>query len=336
MGFGVTGCTDAPTGTLSFTSDNVCYDADDRENMCVPIGEGQVAYLEKVERDSFTLGGGNLYLSADERYLTETQRAYAFDPTQFGGQSVKGKIRLWNGAKQDTFQVDMDKVCWVGFTKLVKSGPPVMIVAAKDPCSNALILNDSIPADTAYVIAKAGECTVASGGVGIMVIESNIIDPSNQVNLLSSTPALRPWIEERYPELEVPNTINTSWLFPMGEIPSADRPIMPPLQMGGGSADFPADCGMRAFIESNLRNTIWSSSPCFILDDSYQVSYCTELERVKIGKKPGVPTGVADIKADWLLSADCPVKFERVNGEIHVFLPASGCAAGVGCAGSLN
>jgi hypothetical protein len=316
---------------ITFQDGKICDVPAAGEAQCADLGPGQMVIFQLGDSGKMQLKSVPYTLKPQMEWLKKTGRAYPFAAGKLGASRNGSVIRLFEtgSAATDTIsdlKVPLKSVAWLGFVQESASDPIMMMMAGGDPCATAFDVNESLLKHGEVKIFRQGSCAYASGGgLGVIVIESDIIDPTMRINLLGNTPELGDWIKIRYPEIKPPATINQGWLFPMAKAPLKEPLFAKP--QGGTLPDFPDHCGDPTLLQLQLQMTEWAAPACSFSLSAWDMRYCGANNTISFSN-----SDAQTIEFD--LSSSCAFKFTLEGDVVSVSLQ-EGCTLDLSavCAG---
>ena len=317
---------------LTFQDGKICDVPASGEPQCADLGPGQMVIFQLDDSGKVQLKSVPYTLKPQMDWLKKTGRAYPIAAGKVGGGRNGSVVRIFEtgAAPQDTvtdLKIPLKSVAWLGFVQESASDPVMMMMAGDDPCADSYDVNEALTKNGEVNIFRQGTCAYASGGgLGVIVIESDIIDPTMRVNLLGSTPEIGDWIKIKYPTMKPPTTINQGWLFPMAKAPIKEPLFAKP--QGGTLPDFPDQCGDPAMMLLQLQSIEWADAGCSFPLSAWQIRYCGATNTVSFRNSDAQ-------LVEFDLGSTCAFKF-NLEGDVVSVAMQSGCALDLSavCAGS--
>jgi hypothetical protein len=319
LAFCCTAC--VKNATIRFQDGKICEVPAEGNETCTELGPGQMAIYSLDDSGKVQLQTVPSTLQGQLAWLQKTGRVYAFEPGHLGGSRNGSVLRIFEtgAVATDTvtdIKLPLKSFAWVGFMQESASAPVMMMMAGDNPCDNLINIHEKLAEQDTFRLTRHGSCAAASGGIGVIVIESNIIDPSNRINLLSSTPAIGKWIQTAYPKLEKPTIVQQNWLFPFADAPLSKPKFARPIDAPSPS-DFPADCGIMEMIAREIAAINWGDPICTFADGAYQIRYCGGTNTVSFQDTDGQ-------LVEMDLGTGCGMQFVKRDGMVAVHLQ-EGC-----------
>jgi hypothetical protein len=317
---------------ITFQDGKICDVPASGDPQCADLGPGQMVIFQLDDSNKVQLKSVPYTLKSQMGWLKRTNRAYPFAAGHIGGTRNGSVVRIFETgtATQDTvsdLKIALKSVAWLGFVQESAGDPVMMMMAGGDPCADAFNVNDSLLKHGEVHIFREGTCAYASGGgLGVIVIESNIIDPTMRVNLLGATPDIGDWIKIKYPTMKPPTTIHQAWLYQMQKAPIKEPLFAQP--QGGTLSDLPDPCGTIEMMREKFGKIEWADPICGFPLSAWEVRYCGATNIVSFRNSDAQ-------LVEFDLSSSCAFKFKLEGNVVSVSLQA-GCTLDLGavCAGS--
>jgi hypothetical protein len=317
---------------IRFENGKVCEIDEQGRETCADLGPGKMVIYYLGDSGKVQLKSVPFEMGRQQSWLKKTGRVYSYSAGHIGGKRKGSTLQMFEigQAVTDTIsrlKLAMRNVAWTGFVQESPGEPVMMMMAGDYPCDVSENVNERLASQDTFRLTRHGTCMLGSGGLGVIVIESDIIDPTMRVNLLSAVPETGDWIRQKFPRLTRVETVPQNWLFNLNEAPLTDANFAQPIAMAISApvADIPADCGPMDMISAQLDAMDWGDPVCIFADGLYQIRYCGGTNTLSFQNADGEISEV-------YLSASCGVQFVKRNGLIAVYLQ-KGCdlSLGISC-----
>lgn len=327
LAFTITGC--VQDSLIRFENGKVCEIDDQGRETCADLGPGKMVVFALGDSGKFTLKSVPVNLGSQQAWLKKTGRAYPFPAGHISGKRQGSTLQLFETGQAATdtisrIKLAMKNVAWTGFMQESPNAPVMMMMAGDYPCDVSENINERLTSQDTFRLTRHGTCMLGSGGLGVIVIESDIIDPTMRVNILDAVPETGDWIRQKFPRLTRLETVPQSWLFNLNDAPLINTHFAQPIAMAASEpvADIPGDCGPEEMIRSSLSRMDWGDPVCIFVDGVYQIRYCGGTNMLSFQNADGQLSEV-------YLTSNCGVQFVKRNGLVAVYLQ-EGCDLSLG------
>jgi hypothetical protein len=319
-----TGC--VQNAVVHFDNGKVCEIPASGSERCADLGPGNMAVFHTDDSGKVQLKTVPFNIKQQLPWLEKTGRVYAFEPGKLSGKLNGTTLQLVEkGADTTTISrinVPLKKVAFAGFSQESSDQPMYFIMVGDYPCDDQTNIDEKLANQDVYRLTRHGSCVAASGGLGVIVIESDIIDPSNRVNFLTMVPEMGGWIARTYPQVSTPMEVSQSWVYRINEAPLIEPKLMKPLAAsspGQPIPDWPSNCGSYEMALMEIGSINWGAPVCTFEQGVYQIRYCGQNNKLGFKKTGGEPV-------EMEIMPGCAVQFIKHDGLISVYLQSPDCA----------
>lgn len=272
----VTACSQ---GSFSITDGNACATPFNKPSACAPYGGNNQAIVELMGKDSFNVRSVNFDLSPALPYLKASGRAWEVDPTKLSATIPANtgliKFQEINGADTTRFTIPMKQVRWLMVSKEDGEAKAMMTACCESPCLEPKNINAEIEQRETTVLHVMENCAfLGDGGITILVLESNIIDPSMRTPLNPMDPGMQQWISDKYPQLQVPTEIGPQYLWNVNRFPYPSTPThLMYFQPAGGNNSNGDECRSPEEVKAAISSIKWQEA-CIFTTETYKIEQC--------------------------------------------------------------